>query len=147
MDKGKGKEKECFSSDRLFSRKRTVENANVDVELKSNDPKKSKLLSGEKNEFGFQFSVIRMSLLPVETEEEFRQRKEMAFLNRLEAKQRLEKMKKARAVKENGNSSLRLSRGSQANVNSTETQKLAIQGIQSFNCFIPSKFLHFSSFF
>ncbi|XP_055805891.1 ninja-family protein AFP3-like [Solanum dulcamara] len=150
----KGKEKlECFLSGGLISRKRNVEDENVDVELRLGlslngnygfDPKKPKILnrsssvtnvvhSGNRNENEFQFSLInRTSSLPMESEEEWRQRKELQFLSRLEAKKRLEKMKNVRVVKENGNSSYPSSEGSQGSVASSETgsetQQLPIQG-------------------
>ncbi|KAK4347813.1 hypothetical protein RND71_034152 [Anisodus tanguticus] len=85
---------------------------------------------------GYQFPLIRTCSLPVETEEEWRKRKELQSLRRLEAKKRLEKMKNVRVVstKENeeiGNC-LPSSGGSQGSGSSgmtdLESQQQPIQG-------------------
>ncbi|XP_059283668.1 ninja-family protein AFP3 [Lycium ferocissimum] len=129
------REKGCFSRDMLdkfINGKRNHENVEGegDIELSLGlslngrfgvDPKRAKklnrsssitnfVLSGDdSNGNGFQFPLIRTCSLPVETEEEWRKRKELQSLRRLEAKKkRLEKMKNVRVVtikenEENGN--------------------------------------------
>ncbi|KAK4360712.1 hypothetical protein RND71_019664 [Anisodus tanguticus] len=165
------KEKWCISRDifhKFINGKRNYEfDENVegedDIELSLGlslngrfgvDPKRAKKLNrsssitnfvfsgDDSNGNGIQFPLIRTCSLPVETEEEWRKRKELQSLRRLEAKRkRLEKMKNVRVVKEydengnccsNGENCLPSSGGSQGSgssgVTDLESQQQPVQG-------------------